>query len=82
MNMTTVPFAEAKTHLSKYGRMAEEGGITVVQKHRRSAFLIAPLPKCDQAHPKKLGLAAGRIHMAPDFDATPDDVIDAFEGKA
>jgi antitoxin (DNA-binding transcriptional repressor) of toxin-antitoxin stability system len=80
MKMTTIPFTEAKAHLSRYGRLAEAGQTTVVLKHRRSAFLIAPVPPAAQARPKKPGLVLGRIHMARDFDATPEEVIRAFEG--
>ena len=80
MKETSIPFTEAKAHLSRYGRLAEEGHTTLVLKHRRSAFLIAPVAPADQARPKSLGLARGQIRMAPDFDATPEDVIHAFEG--
>ncbi len=80
MKETTIPFTEAKTHLSEYGRLAEEGRSTVVLKHNRPAFLIAPVPRVAQARPKTPGLARGKIHLAPDFDVTPPDVIAAFEG--
>lgn len=80
MKVTAIPFTEAKAHLSQYGRLAQEGQTTLVLKHHRSAFLIAPVPRTAQARPKKPGLARGRIHMAPDFDATPEEVIRSFEG--
>ena len=80
MKELSIPFTEAKVHLSKYGRLAEKGQTTLVLKHRRLAFLIAPAPHTEQARPKTPGLAHGRIHMASDFDATPEDVIAAFEG--
>ena len=53
--------------------------MTVVLKHNRSAFLITPVPQSGMARTKTPGLARGRIHMASDFDATPEDVIRAFE---
>ena len=82
MKTTAVPFADAKAHLSKYGRLAEQGRTTLVLKHRRAAFLITPVPQeARQLRPKKPGIAAGCIHVAPDFDRTPDAIIDAFEGK-
>jgi antitoxin (DNA-binding transcriptional repressor) of toxin-antitoxin stability system len=80
MKVTSIPFTEAKAHLSRYGRLAEEGQTILVLKHQRSAFLLSPVSRAGQARPKKPGLARGRIHMAPDFDATPADVIRAFEG--
>ncbi len=81
MKATCISFTEAKTHLSRYGRLAEEGQTTLVCKHNRSAFLIAPVPASGRAHPKKPGLVRDRIRMADDFDATPEDVIRDFEGS-
>jgi antitoxin (DNA-binding transcriptional repressor) of toxin-antitoxin stability system len=80
MKKTTIAFTEAKAHLSRYGSLAERGQTTLVLKHNRSAFLIAPLPQGDKAQPKTPGLASGQIHMAPDFATTPEDVIRDFEG--
>lgn len=81
MKETTVQFTEAKTHLSEYARRAEAGHATLVLKHRRAAFLIAPPPQATRSRPKKPGLAGGRIRMARDFDKTPEGVIQAFEGS-
>jgi antitoxin (DNA-binding transcriptional repressor) of toxin-antitoxin stability system len=80
MKQTFVSFTEAKAHLAQYGRMAEQGQTIVVSRHRRAAFVLAALPHADQARPKAPGLARGRVHLAPDFDATPDDLIRDFEG--
>jgi len=82
MKMISIAFTEAKAHLSKYGRLAEEGRTTLVLKHRRPAFRITPASPSEQPRPKTPGLAQGGIHMAPDFDATPAEVISAFEGAA
>lgn len=82
MKLTTVTFTEAKANLSRYGRMAEKGQKTLVLKHRRSAFLIAPVAPALQARPKKPGLACGQIHLAPDFDKTPEDVVRLFESAS
>jgi antitoxin (DNA-binding transcriptional repressor) of toxin-antitoxin stability system len=81
MKTPSIPFTEAKAHLSKYGRLAEQGHVTLVLKHNRSAFVIAPVPQPEQARPKNPGIASGRIHMAPDFDTTPEEVVAAFEGS-
>ena len=82
MKQTTIQFTEAKAHLSEYGRRAEAGQITLVLKHHRPAFVIAPAHTRTEARHKTPGLARGRIHMAADFDATPDTIIAAFEGQA
>jgi antitoxin (DNA-binding transcriptional repressor) of toxin-antitoxin stability system len=80
MKTDSIPFTEARTHLSKYGQLAENGQTTLVYKHHRLAFLIAPPSRARQAKPKAPGQVRGQIHMAPDFDATPAEVIAAFEG--
>ncbi|MEI7880917.1 MAG: hypothetical protein WCI95_08595 [bacterium] len=80
MKVIEIPFTEAKAHLSRYGRLAEEGQTTLVLKHHRLAFQITPVPQTSKARTKMPGLASGQIHLAPDFDATPEDVIQAFEG--
>jgi antitoxin (DNA-binding transcriptional repressor) of toxin-antitoxin stability system len=82
MKEVHVAFTEAKANLSKYGRLAEQGRTTLVLKHRRPAFCIAPVLRGAQPRVKTPGLAKGRIRMAPDFDVTPPDVIASFEGSA
>jgi antitoxin (DNA-binding transcriptional repressor) of toxin-antitoxin stability system len=80
VKQTTISFTEAKANLSKIGRLAEHGTTTLVLKHRRPSFLISPVPPEDKARPKKPGAAHGQIHMSPDFDVTPEDVVRDFEG--
>jgi antitoxin (DNA-binding transcriptional repressor) of toxin-antitoxin stability system len=82
MDMTTTDLSEAKAHLSLYGRRAEAGESTLVLKHRRPAFVIAPVPVVLRVRIKKPGLVKGKIQMAADFDHTPADLIAAFEGSA
>ena len=82
MTTTTIPFSEAKTHLSKYARRAEAGQGTLVLKHHRPAFVIMPVPGDAAGREKHPGVARGRIRMASDFDATPGEILDVFEGKA
>ncbi len=82
MKAISIPLTEAKAHLSEYGRLAEGGQITVVLKHQRPAFVIAPAPRGSEARLKRPGLALGKIHMAFDFDTTPEEVVKAFEGQS
>jgi prevent-host-death family protein len=81
MSLTTIPLSEAKTNLSRYGRMAEQGHSVVVRKHARPAFMITPIPAVAAPKPKRPGIARGRIHVARDFDSTPESIIRAFEGR-
>lgn len=80
MKTTAVNLSEAKARLSHYGKLAERGETTIVLKHHRTAFAIAPLPSHMAGRPKFPGLARGQIHLAPDFDITPDEIIMDFEG--
>ena len=82
MKTTSTSLSEAKVHLSSWSRRVEAGETIVVCKHNRPAFVMAPLPTASQAHPKKPGLAKGKIRMATDFDRTPESVIEDFEGNA
>ena len=54
----------------------------MVLNHSRPAFVMSPVPCAQRPHPKKPGLAKGKIHMAADFDRTPESVIRAFEGDS
>jgi hypothetical protein len=40
-----------------------------------TAVDLVPVPQTPQSRPK-FGSAAGRVHMAPDFDAPLDDFAD------
>lgn len=77
-DMTTTDLTEAKSPLSLFGRHAEAGESPFVLKHRRPAFVIAPLPAMAKARVKKPGLAKGRIQVAVDVDNAPEEVIKAF----
>ena len=80
--MHTIQLSEAKSHLSEYGRQAEEGVTTIVTKHHRPVFSIAPLSAVGQPTTKILGIVKGKIHMSEDFNRTPESVIADFEGRS
>lgn len=80
MKTLAIPFTKAKANLSRYAVLAEEGKTTLVLKHNRSSFIIAPVPQVCKARVKTPGLVHGQIHMDADFDATPDEVLRDFEG--
>ena len=79
--MTKISFSEAKAHLSKYARMAEKGESILVEKHRKPSFVIQPTDAKTGPRVKKLGLMKGKIRMAPDFDQTPEPVVESFYGE-
>lgn len=70
---------EAKTHLSKLGERAWQGEEIVIARDGEPYLYL--LPYRGAAKPRRPGGWEGRVWMAPDFDKTPQDVIDAFEGE-
>ena len=74
----TVNIHEAKTHLSKLLERVEHGSEVVIARAGRPIARLVPY-----ARPGKrvLGQDAGRVYIAPDFDAPlPDDILRDFEG--
>ncbi len=79
--MRKVNIYEAKTHLSQLVEAAAAGEEIVIAKAGKPLARLVPLR--DGKGPRKLGCLAGRFHVSDDFDAPlPDDIQDAFEGKA
>lgn len=74
----TVNIHEAKTNLSKLlARVSAGEEIIITRAGTPVARLVAINPKPRQ---RKLGSAAGRIYIAPDFDAPlPEEVLAEFE---
>lgn len=67
---------EAKSQLSKLGKLAWEGEEIVIAKAGEPYLRLEPYrePKAK----RKLGALKGQIWIAPDFDETPQEVIDSF----
>ncbi len=67
---------EAKSQLSKLGQLAWEGEEIVIAKAGEPYLRLEPYrrPKTK----RKLGALQGQIWIAPDFDETPQEVIDLF----
>ena len=70
---------EAKTQLSKLGELAWQGEAVVIARDGEPYLRLVPYRST--AKPRELGALEGQIWMAPDFDRTPQEVIDAFGGK-
>ena len=68
---------EAKSQLSKLGELAWKGEKIVIAKAGKPYLDL--VPHNNEGKERKPGCLKGRIHMAPDFDTTPQDVIDDFE---
>lgn len=69
----------AKTHLSRLIDRAAAGEEIVIGKAGRP--MVRLVPYVEKKSPRKPGRWAGRVTVADDFDATPDWLIEAFEGS-
>jgi antitoxin (DNA-binding transcriptional repressor) of toxin-antitoxin stability system len=71
---------EAKSKLSALAEKAWEGETVVIAKAGKPYIDI--LPHRGNKIQRKPGRFKGKIHIDDDFDQTPEDVIDAFEGNS
>ena len=67
---------EAKSQLSRLGRLAWEGEEIVIARAGEPYLRLEPYRGPKTRH--KLGVLQGQIRIAPDFDETPQEVIDSF----
>ena len=65
---------EAKSQLSRLGRLAWEGEDIVIARAGEPYLRVTPYRQPE----RKPGIWKGRVWMAPDFDDTSQDVIDSF----
>ena len=73
-----VPVRALRENLAGFLREAELGTeIVIMSRSKPVARLLPPAP----AGRRPLGLMRGEIWIAPDFDATPPDLIGAMEGS-
>ena len=68
---------EAKSRLSELGELAWKGERVVIAKAGKPYLDL--LPHKETRKKRVPGRLAGQIRMAPDFDHTPDGLIDDFE---
>ena len=67
---------EAKSQLSRLGRLAWEGEEIVIAKAGEPFLRLEPYRRAQGR--RTLGVFAGQIELAPDFDDTPQNVVEAF----
>jgi prevent-host-death family protein len=68
---------EAKTHLSRLVERVERGEEILIARGGRPVARLVPL--ATRTSHREPGLWRGRVRLAPDFDETPADLLDAFE---
>ena len=67
---------EAKSQLSRLGELAWQGENVVIAKAGKPYLNLVPYRETRKQ--RKPGRLKGRIHIEPDFDETPQEVIDSF----
>ncbi len=73
---------EAKSNLSELGELVWKGEEVIIAKAGKPFLRLTPYdnPEHEDEQPKRrpLGLLKGQIWIAPDFDDTPEELIDLF----
>jgi prevent-host-death family protein len=75
---STVNFRELRQNLAGFLRQARQGGEIIVTSRGEEVARIMP-PATPRRRP--VGVLKGQIHLAPDFDETPADLIATMEGE-
>ena len=78
-NPSPVNMHEAKTRLSQLGEAAWKGERVIISRAGKPYLELIPYR---EQKVRKPGRFKGMIQMDDDFDNTPDDIIDAFEGNS
>jgi prevent-host-death family protein len=68
---------EAKTHLSRLIDRVEAGEEVVIARAGRPVARLVPYRM--RTAPRVPGIWRGQVHMAPDFDAPDQEIIESFE---
>jgi prevent-host-death family protein len=78
--MRTVNIHEAKTHLSRLLQRAAGGEEIIIAK--AGAPLAKLVPYRTNNEPRCPGFWRGKVQIADDFDALPEEIATAFRGEA
>jgi prevent-host-death family protein len=82
MTMVVVNIADAKTNLSRYLDALERGERVIIAKWNRPVAELKPIAM-PRTEARPIGRAKGAVRVPPAFfEPLPDDVVDAFEGRA
>lgn len=71
---------EAKTNLSRLVAAVESGETDEIEL-ARAGQVVARIVPIRPRPPRRPGLWAGRVRIAPDFEKLPEDVAAAFRGE-
>lgn len=70
---------EAKTHLSRLVERAASGEEIVIGRAGKPVARLVPFR--DVRRPRVPGSLRGKLQVAPDFDETPEWLVEAFSGR-
>ena len=70
--MPEIGVRDAKARLSELLERVEAGEVLTLTRHGKPVARLVPVAE------RRPGLLKGRIGMAPDFDTTPEWLVDAF----
>ncbi len=76
--MHQVNMHEAKTQLSKLVDEVQSGTEVIIARSGKPVARLVPYE--ERKSPRKPGRWRGKVWIAEDFDETPQEVIEAFEG--
>jgi prevent-host-death family protein len=76
--MHQVNMHEAKSQLSKLVDEVQSGEEVIIAKSGKPVARLVPYE--ERKAPRKPGRWRGRVWIAEDFDETPREIIEAFEG--
>jgi prevent-host-death family protein len=77
--MAIVNIHEAKTHFSRLLEKVERGEEIMIGRAGKPVAKLVPYH--ETRAPRKPGGWEGRVWMADDFDALPDEIAKAFRGE-
>ncbi|MBI5488057.1 MAG: type II toxin-antitoxin system Phd/YefM family antitoxin [Deltaproteobacteria bacterium] len=78
--MGTVNIHEAKTNFSRLIERVEAGQKILIARAGKPVAMLVPIPA--ERKKRRLGLCAGQVQVAGDFEDLPPDIAAAFEGES
>jgi antitoxin (DNA-binding transcriptional repressor) of toxin-antitoxin stability system len=79
--MIRINIHEAKTHLSRYLPLLEQGETIILCKRNVPIAEIRPIEK-RRSTPRQLGFMQGQVKVSDAFfEPLPEDLLAAFEGR-
>ena len=80
--MQTIDIHPAKNQLLQLVKQAEAGEEIIIVRDGQPIAKLVPFSTSATGQKRVLGVLAGLLHVADDFNAAlPDDMLKAFEGR-